>query len=178
MKQRWALALMGAWVMGTIAVAMVAAENFYTIDRLLGARSNALFAQLVDRVGAAETRELLRYLASELNRLYFQIWGFAQLAIGVIVVLLMRDAAPARARHGASAMLAIAVVLLAITPLIIGVGRSLDFVPRDPKPQAMRLFWILHGGYTALSLVQLIVGIGVTVAIARAPRQEAVVTSL
>src|SRR5262245_18861449 len=148
MKQRCALALVGAWVMGTIAVATVAAENFYTIDRLLAVRSNSAFVQVVDRLGAAEARDLLRYLASELNRLYFQIWGWTQLAIGVAVVLLMRHTAPARARRGAAAMLAIAAVLLAMTPMIVRVGRSLDFVPRDPQPQAMRLFWILHGSYT------------------------------
>ena len=178
MKQRLALALMGAWVMGTIAVATVAAENFYTIDRLLAARSNAAFAELIDRLGAAGTRDLLRYLASELNRLYFQIWGYAQMAIGVAVVLLMRKTAPARARHGAAAMLAIAGVLLAMTPMIVRVGRSLDFVPRDPEPQAMQLFWILHGGYTTLSLIQLVVGAAVTAAIIRAVRQDAFVTSL
>jgi len=178
MKQRWALVFVGAWVMGTIAVATVAAENFYTIDRLLAARSNPAFAQLVDRLGAAEARELLRYLSSELNRLYFQIWDYTQLAIGVAVVLLLRNTAPARARYGAAAMLAIAVVLHLMTPMIVRVGRSLDFVPRDPQPQAMQLFWILHGGYTTLSLIQLVVGAAVTVAIVRAVRQDAVLTSL
>jgi len=178
MKQRWALVLVGAWVMGTIAVATVAAENFYTIDRLLAARSNPAFAQLVDRLGAAEARELLRYLSSELNRLYFQIWGYTQIAIGGAVVLLLRNTAPARARYGAAAMLAIAVVLHLMTPMIVRVGRSLDFVARDPQPQAMQLFWILHGGYTTLSLIQLVVGAAVTVAIVRAVRQDAVLTSL
>ena len=177
-KQRWALALMGAWVMGTIAVATVAAENFYTIDRLLTVRSSAAFAQVVDRLGAVEARDLLRYLASELNRLYFQIWSFAQLAIGVVVVLLTRHTAPARARHGAAAMLAIAALLLAMTPMIVRVGRSLDFVPREPQPQAMQLFWILHGGYTTLTLLQLVLGVAVTVAVAHATRQDAVVTNL
>jgi len=178
MKQRWTLALMGAWLMGTIAVATVAAENFYTIDRLLAARSNPAFAQLVDRLGAAEARELLRYLSSELNRLYFQIWDYTQIAIGVAVVLLLRNTAPVRARYGAAAMLAIAGVLHLITPMIVRVGRGLDFVPRDPQPPAMQLFWILHGGYTTLSLIQLAVGAAVTVAIARAVRQDAIVTSL
>jgi hypothetical protein len=44
------------------------------------------------------------------------------------------------------------------------VGRSLDFVPRNPPPPALRRFWILHGVYTFLEGCKLVVG-GVIVAV-------------
>jgi hypothetical protein len=54
-----------------------------------------------------------------------------------------------------------------LTPQIITVGRSLDFVPRDPVPSSLNRFWILHGVYTVLELCKLIVGLVVSVWIAR-----------
>ena len=68
MKQRWAMFAMGAWLAGNVMVAVVAAENFYTVDRLLARSTNRVFATETARVGRPETRDLLRYLASELNR--------------------------------------------------------------------------------------------------------------
>ena len=46
-----------------------------------------------------------------------------------------------------------------IAPEITAVGRSLDFVPRDPPPPALGRFGILHASYTALEIGKLVVGI-------------------
>src|SRR5262245_48109841 len=166
MRQRWALVVMGAWLMGTICTSIVATENFYTIDRLLAARANAAFASAVDRLGASEGRDLLRYLSSELNRLYFTMWNVAQLALGGLALWLVDR----RARRGVIAMLAIVVAMLAyLTPAIVSLGRSLDFVPRDPAPPGMQRFWILHGAYTSLEMIKLLVGAVVTYAVIRQP---------
>jgi hypothetical protein len=54
-----------------------------------------------------------------------------------------------------------------LQPQITSIGRSLDFVPRDPPPPAFGRFWALHGAYTALELGKLLVGIVVTVWIGR-----------
>jgi hypothetical protein len=172
MKQRWALVLMGAWLAGTICMSVVATENFYTIDRLLAASPNAAFSTAVQQLGQPLARDLLRYLSSELNRLYFQLWNVAQLAIGAVVLWLIgRDRALTRARLGVVAMLASVVLMLVwLTPAIVSLGRSLDFVPRDPSPPGMQRFWVLHAAYTSLEMIKLLVGIVVTVWIARAQK--------
>jgi hypothetical protein len=168
MKQRCALVLVGAWLMATICMSIVATENFYTIDRLLAARANPSFASAVDRLGSPAARDLLRYLSSELNRLYFQMWNVAQLVLGVIALRLVAG----RARRGVMAMLAIVVLMLAyLTPAIVSLGRSLDFVPRDPSPPGMQRFWILHAAYTSLEMIKLVVGVLVAYWIAAAPLQ-------
>ena len=60
-------------------------------------------------------------------------------------------------------MLAIVLFLtLSITPRIVAVGRSLDFVPRVPPPDGLRTFGLLHATYTVLDAVQLILGVLVT----------------
>jgi hypothetical protein len=176
MKRHLALAIMGGWVAGLIAMSVVATENFYTVDRLLAARQNPAFALLVDRLGAPQTRDLLRYLSSELNRLYFQSWNVMQIALGALALWLLagferQDPAvtrtetrqsSARARSAARGvwlMLLLAVVITVWpTPAIVTLGRSLDFVPRDPPPPGLQRFWILHATYTALELMKLVAG--------------------
>jgi hypothetical protein len=175
MKQRWALVLMGAWLAGTVCTSVVATENFYTIDRLLAGSPSTPFTALVHQLGQPQARELLRYLSSELNRLYFQLWNVAQLVIGAAVFWLIRDAHRGRTRSpwltpvaGVIAMLAVVVLMLAwLTPAIVSLGRSLDFVPRDPSPPGMQRFWLLHAAYTSLEMLKLVVGFVVTAQIAR-----------
>jgi hypothetical protein len=165
MRNRWALVTVGAWIAGSICTSVVATENFYTIDRLLAARANAAFASAVDRLGSSEARDLLRYLSSELNRLFFQLWNWTQLALGAVALWLTwpprADASRSerRVRTGLIAMLAIVVVMVTwLMPAIVTLGRSLDFVPRDPAPPGMQRFWILHGTYTSLEMIKLVVG--------------------
>jgi hypothetical protein len=160
---------MGAWLAGNVMVAVVAAENFYTVDRLLARSTNRVFASEVARVGHPETRDLLRYLSSELNRRYFQLWNATEVAIGLLVLwLIAQGSSAARARWGVLGMLGlVALTIVWLTPEIVAVGRSLDFVPRTPAPPALQRFWMLHGVYTLLEGCKLVVGIIVSVWIAR-----------
>ncbi len=157
--------------MGSICMSIVATENFYTIDRLLESSSKAEFHAAVQKLGHSPARDLLRYLSSELNRLYFQIWNIAQLGLGGLALWLTAGSArqdPAgpfgrAVRTGIVAMMAIVVLMLAyLTPQIVALGRSLDFVPRDPAPAGMQRFWILHAAYTSLEMLKLVVGLVVT----------------
>jgi len=169
MKLRWALVVMGMWIMGSICMSVVATENFYTIDRLLDTSPNVEFHRGVQQLGHALARDLLRYLSSELNRLYFQLWNLAQLVLGGVVLWFlatskapseMQDAQRRRALWGVAAMLGVVVLMLAyLTPQIVTLGRSLDFVPRDPAPPGMQRFWILHAAYTSLEMLKLLTGI-------------------
>jgi hypothetical protein len=160
MKQRWALVVIGVWLMGSICMSVVATENFYTVDRLLAAPSTGPFAAMVQKLGQPAARELLRYLASELNRLYFQMWNVAQIGLGVLVLWFLAGSNEQKpARKGIVAMLAIVVLMLAyLTPAIVSLGRELDFVPRDPAPPGMSRFWVLHAAYTSLEMIKLLVG--------------------
>jgi len=172
MKRRWALVVMGAWVMGSICMSIVATQNFYTVDRLLAGQSSAAFTAMVQKLGQPAARELLRYLSSELNRLYFQMWNVAQIGLGAGALWLVAGTGgedPARPRSagplgtaaakGILAMLAIVVLMLVyLTPAIVSLGRELDFVPRDPAPPGMSRFWLLHAAYTSLEMIKLVLG--------------------
>ena len=166
---RWAMLAMGAWLAGSVLVSVVATQNFRTVDRLLDGSKNAAFNSAVGRLGQPAARDTLRYLSSELNRLYFRLWNVAQVVLGVLVFWLISGGPASRARIVIAGMLAISLLMLVwLTPQVTAVGRSLDFVPREPPSPSLRQFWILHGLYTSLELVQLLLGALAAVWIGRA----------
>src|SRR5262245_8673873 len=156
MKARWALVLLGVWLTGTICVSVVATQNFYTVDRLLANRATPAFNAIVDREGQ-QAREFLRYLSSELNRLYFQLWNVTQVPVGALTLWLTWNQKRS-IRWMVAAMLAGTIAVAAMTPEIVSLGRSLDFVPREPAPPGMSRFWILYGAYTTLEMLKLVIG--------------------
>lgn len=167
-----ALFCLGAWVMGTVCVSVVAAQNFFTIDRLLAGPSHDTFAAFAADAGRESARNVLRYLSSELNRLYFQLWNWGQLALGGATLLLVwRLPGAARLRLLVGAMLVL-VALLAfwLTPQITAVGRSIDFIPRDPPPPAVATFGVLHAAYTSLELLKCAAAVGAAAWLVRLSR--------
>jgi hypothetical protein len=156
---------MGLWLMGIVVTAIVASENFFTVYRLLEAQPNPAFAADVQKLGAGAAQDFLKYLSSELNRLYFQWWNVAQLAIGILTLwFVVKVPAATRPKWVIVAMLAIVLFLtVLITPRIVSVGRDLDFVPRDPAPAGMREFGLLHATYTVFDGVEVILGVLATV---------------
>ena len=160
MKPRAATFCLGLWVMGTVCISVAATQNFYTIDRLLAAGGPPPFTDGVDQLGAPAARDLLRYLSSELNRLFFQYWNLVQIPLGGVTLWLAFGLSDdRRLRWLVGAMLAIALALtIVITPPIISIGRSLDFVPRDPPPPNLATFGILHAAYTTLEMLKAALG--------------------
>ena len=158
MKTHAAAFCLGVWVMGTVCVSIAAMQNFHTIDRLLDGPSHPAFAAFVEDTGREDARNALRYLSSELNRLFFQLWNVGQLGLGGAALWLvwgLRSPNAARLRWTIAGMLAVVVVLtVGITPQILAVGRSIDFVPRDPPPPAVATFGVLHAAYTLLELAK------------------------
>ena len=161
MKPRAATFCLGLWVMGTVCISVAATQNFYTIDRLLASGGHPSFADGVDQLGAPAARDLLRYLSSELNRLFFRYWNLAQIPLGAATLwLVLGPSGDRRLRWLIGAMLGIALVLtVVVTPPIVSIGRGLDFVPRDPPPPNLATFGILHAAYTSLEMVKAAMGL-------------------
>lgn len=156
-----ATALLGAWIGITVCMWFAATGSFSTLAGVLK-DSHPRLSEVTKPVGPDQTRAVLRYLASEINRTYFRAYGWAQvvLAAGLIVLLLRRTPRDATSLAVIGAMFALVLVLtFYVTPEIVSVGRALDFVPRVPPPPEMGRFRILHGAYTGLDGAKLLAGI-------------------
>lgn len=160
-----ALAILGAWLGATLLMWFVAAASFSTVDRVMRA-SNPQFVEATRQLGQDKPRGLLRFLASEINRTCFHAYGWAQVVLGVLLLLLLLRQTP-RDAVGlviAGAMLVLVLVLtLMVTPKITALGRSIDFVPRNPPPPEMPRFRMLHAAFTGLDGVKLLAGLSLLV---------------
>lgn len=156
-----AVAVLSAWVAITVCVWFAAGGSFRTVAQVLQ-RSNSQLADAAKTMSADQTRVVLRYLTSEINRTYFHSYGWAQLVFGVLLFVLMLRHSPRNTTDLAiaGAMLALAAGLtLYITPEIVALGRQMDFVPRDPAPPEMARFRALHGAFTRLDGAKLLAGL-------------------
>lgn len=174
MNRRLAILSIAIWMTGTVWMAIVATQNFYIIDRLFAAQPHPSFTAAVEKLGIPDSQFLLKYLSSELNRLFFQVWGLLQIAIGIVTLWwvsgLERSSRP---KWMIVAMLGITLLFAAlITPQIVSVGRGLDFVTRDPAPPALRTFGLLHATYTVLDGIKFILGLIVTIWLVREAKPE------
>jgi hypothetical protein len=151
---------MAVWLFGNLFMMVIATQNFYAIDRLLAESPNETFDAIVASMENPTAREMLRYLSSELNRLYFQYWNLAQLPIGILAlgfVSGLRDSKAATWEIVAM-LLVVLFLMVFITPSVLSIGRQLDFVPRDPAPPQMRTFGLLHAVYTVLTVANVVLG--------------------
>jgi hypothetical protein len=167
MNRRTALALtLGGWLVGTLFMWFVATQNFATVDRILAAPP-AAFQPMTATLDPAQTREVLRYEASELNRLYFDRWGYAQVLLALTAVAL----AWTGGRRLRACILVAAVIAVGlqfyVVPETIRIGRSIDFQPREPETARHAEFWRLHNAYTGLDMLKFLTIAGCATALLR-----------
>ncbi len=160
-----AIMLLSVWLAATLFMWFAATQSFRTVDRVVKNPSPQL-TQAAQPLPEGAVRVLLRYMASEINRTYFWGYGATQLVLGVLLALLLWRQTP-RDTIGLGVvctMLGLALVLtLVITPLVVSLGRSIDFVPRNPPPPVMPRFWTLHGSFTGLDGVKFLAGLGLLI---------------
>lgn len=156
-----ASAILGVWLGVTLFMWFAAGKSFLTVDQILRA-PGAQFAKIAQPLTPAATRELLRHLASEINRTFFSAYNWTQVALGLALFFLLLRRTPRDATSLAIAgtmLLFVLILTFIVTPQIVTLGRSLDFVARTPPPPEMSRFRILHGAYTTLDALKLLGGL-------------------
>ena len=154
--------ILSAWLAMTVCMWFAATGSFGAVRRVLEG-SGPQLAETTKTLTPDQTRLVMRHAASEINRTYFRAYGWAQLALGLglLVVLLRQTPRDSAALIVAGVMLAVVAALtLYVTPEIIALGRRIDFVPRDPAPPEMPRFRMLHGAFTVLDGLKLLAGLG------------------
>jgi len=175
--RRLATFILGAWVAGTFFMMAVAIWNLDGVDRLLEA-PNPSASQHIKVLGADSARMLLRHQVSELSRFYFENWEYAQLMLGIALLLTLLFATNGEKWYMLLCGLLLLLVIVErflVTPQIISLGRAIDFVP-EQTPSVERIkFWRFHNAYVALELIKLAVLGGTTLRLltmSRRPRSR------
>lgn len=166
--------LLGLWIGGSLLIFGVVG---YSFPGVVGAiERNEKLAERVDFDPHDEVKKkesVLWVYTGEQNRAYFQGWNLAQLFLGGLTLLLSFFLVP---RRSLWVVLLLALVLVAVmrfylTPEIVTLGRTLDFVPRATEPPGMGKFNTLHQVYTYLDATKvLLLGIGAFLTIRAAQR--------
>lgn len=166
---------LGLWLAGGLFMAWVATQNFRGVDRLLDEPNPT--AQLEIKAldnspefGPEAARMLLRYHASEQNRFYFESWELVQIVLGSVLffLLLFATREDRLSMTGVLLLLIVAAVQRAwLTPEIIRVGRSLDFVMPTLNGSDRAHFWQLHGLYSGAEVLKWGVLLAMTVRLVR-----------
>ncbi len=164
-NQIMATAILSLWLGITFFMWFAAGRSFATVERVLQSQKPE-FRKVIEASNAEKIREVLRYLASEINRTYFGAYGWTQVILGLTLLSLLFRQSP---RDSFSLVftsimvLLVLVLALVITPQIVALGRSMDFVPRNPRPPQMGRFGLLHGLYTGLDGLKLLAGLTVLI---------------
>ena len=162
---------MGAWLMGTLFLWIIASQNFREVEQVLNSNRPEV-SKIIQSINYDDTRLLLRFLASELNRFYFKLWGGMQLLIGGCIILILgKHRYRFMDRLGffmVVGMWILSIILLFwITPELITLGRLLDFVPRNPPSNEMLLFWNYHFVYVLTDFLKFALGLWITIRLNR-----------
>jgi hypothetical protein len=159
MKHHPLLALvLGLWIGGSVCLGAVVYYNFAGFDDLF-----ARNARLAEHAGFAlantdaKKASLLWVHAAELNRVIFQHWNRLQVLLAALALTL---AVYWRASRLVIGLLALALGLsllqhLGLEPRIIELGRTLDFVARNPAPPQLAPFQDAHRAYFTAEMVRL-----------------------
>ena|ERR1700722_7397076 len=154
--RRLACFLLGAWLAGGFFMATVATQNFRSVDRLLAKPAAPALLQ-VEKVGRDAVRALLRYQVSEQNRFYFETWGIVETVIGFVLLMVLLFGSTETNFTLLLALLMLLIALLqrfVLTPEIVILGRSIDFVPAALPSQERSHFWLLHAIYSSIEVLK------------------------
>jgi hypothetical protein len=148
------LVLAGMWLGGLFLSWAVASATFRTAETVAALPPGSPAGDHVARVPPEGRRPLFRFLASEVNRWMFGAFGWAQLAMAVVVAALAWPMGGAVRWLAVAALTIVAVQGGIFGPRILELGRSIDFVARPLPPDVGRRFGLLHGGYVLLDLAK------------------------
>jgi hypothetical protein len=171
--RRLATLLLGAWLAGSFFMIWVATGNFASVERVLATESAKAQAEIKE-IGPARARMLLRYHSSEQNRHYFYQWEMAQIALGILTLIVLRFATGGDkvtlALSGGMVLLVV-VMHFMLTPRITELGRAIDFTATGHLPDERRVFWNYHKSYSGLELLK--IGLGLVAGVRMIRRSRA-----
>jgi hypothetical protein len=152
--RRFACLLLGIWLGGLVMMTVVATQNFHTVDRILLEPSPGAAPEL-KTLGHDTARMLLRWQAGEQNRRLFEISETAQLAMGMAIIFVLLFGST-EGKYALTLGLLLLVLVIAqrffLTPMMVSLGRLVDFVPPNVRSGERVKFQVLHMGYAGMEV--------------------------
>jgi hypothetical protein len=162
--------LLGAWLGASILADVAVTQNFQAVDRFLASSG-------MDQANQATQRVLMRRNAADENAVIFLNWERAEIVLGVLVLLSLQADRVRLQVAGIILLLAILVIEhFMLTPRIISLGGSVDgLTAGDPK---YRTFWMLHGFYSGLDILKMVILFGLAARAVWTKRQGSAVPEM
>ncbi len=155
--------LLGVWCGATVFMWQVAIHNF-TVANALAESDDRGFRAAVEGLSAENLRAAARYQASEVNRLFFNGWGWMQVPLAALAVFAAWRLRNRLALAAVGVMTALTLFLqLYVVPQTIRLGRLIDFAQEGEQAAASEMFWTLHHVYTGLDMAKFVLGIAAVV---------------
>ncbi len=158
---------MGAWLGASILADVAVTQNFQTVDRFLDSPGSVGTSAALHAISRDRARFILRRNAAEENNWIFLNRERVELALGgLLFLLLLFGERPQRLMIGmcVAMFLIVAAEHFALTPVITELGRRVDDLPAtDPDS---RKFWMLHGVYSGLDILKMLVALAFAVRLA------------
>ncbi len=150
--------LLGIWIGCNVLLGYLTLENIQSPNLVLSSPVPAA-GKIIEKVGQEPARELLRHLALQQTRLYLDRWGYCQLALGALLVLLLL----AESRKRLFPMLLTAIMLgftlfqqFGLLPELAFVSREADFPPASADFELRTKVYTLSQFYIGCEAVKLL----------------------
>jgi hypothetical protein len=173
-ERRWPrhllLFVLGGWFFLSVSMAYVASANFRVLDTERLLQADVVYAEIP---AGDERRRDLRYAASEINRYLFSVYSAVQAGVAAAAFALLWLVPLRRARRAwMAAALGVCLVFAAVfvvwfTPTMVELGRTIDFIARDPAPPPVLRFFELHRINVAMEMIKLALVAAVAAALIR-----------
>ena len=146
--------LLGVWLGASVLADIAVTQNFQTVDRFLD-------SQPPTGIGQDQARAMLRRNAAEENNWIFTNWERAEFVLAFSLAGLFLAGGRSQKLLLAGAM-SLIVILAAerffLTPRIVDMGRFVEGLAKTDG--RYKTFWMLHGIYSGLDILKMLVIFG------------------
>lgn len=161
-SRRFTALLLGLWLGASLLMDWVSMSAFSTVAPAYESLQHRE-PVLVREIGPEPTRRLLRFQSAEVNRYLTYVWGWAQCAFGVIlllVVLFSTNGHKLMLGFSAAMLLMALAMQFGVMPSMIEQDRKLDFATTEDLRRDQAIFNGSHNTYVGMEIFKLVAGLG------------------
>ena len=156
--------LIGAWLLGALITAYIAAQSYSNVDRFFSNPPPQVAKELED-IGQDVMTQILRFQASQHNRHVFETWEVMQLGIlGALLATSFLTSHRSRIVIISTALMLVLVLIayFQLTPVMNALARSYDFLPLWAALRERDNYNFYSVWYRVLDILKVILAILIT----------------